>query len=113
VELQKKDVGYLVICECKCGWKGPRPVHLLKRPRLSQCSLSCGLPDPKLADRAGERWGRWTVLEYAGPRSWLCQCDCGVVKKVDWSNLKSGRTQGCSRCYHLREGHTQAGGQGQ
>lgn len=56
----------------------------------------------KVKDRAGQRYGRWTVLRYAGrPAStstnalWLCRCDCGTEKVVSSATLHTGRSQSC------------------
>ena len=54
------------------------------------------------ADLTGMRFGKWTVLKYAGQkvryyggqrfstRMWLCRCDCGVEKQVQHYNLTEG-----------------------
>lgn len=55
-------------------------------------------------DRSGCRFGRLTVIEWAGhARSsrdsvWLCRCDCGETVTVLGGNLTAGRTvsRGCS-----------------
>jgi hypothetical protein len=45
------------------------------------------------ADLTGMRFGKWTVLKYAGKKSskrmWLCRCDCGVQKQVTASSRTS------------------------
>lgn len=57
---------------------------------------------------AGQKYGRWSVLEYTGKvrrRSgkfehyWKCQCECGEIQNVTRSNLKFGRTKSCG-CYN-------------
>lgn len=96
----RRDRGRLrAFCECKCGWKGFKASHDLRRPNLSRCSNSCGLPPIGLIDRTGEKWGDWEVLGYAGNQFWLCRCACGTVKKVNRNNLTSGRTKRCSSCH--------------
>lgn len=51
---------------------------------------------PKARDLSGEKFGRLTVLEFAGSRktsggeskrTWLCVCDCGQYTTVDTGNL--------------------------
>lgn len=57
----------------------------------------------KVIDLTGQRFGRWTVLEYKGTTGrsrtslWLCKCDCGNVSVVTKSNLmrKVSRSCGC------------------
>ena len=52
----------------------------------------------------GQRFGRLVVLEYAGvyrsPKGvacsqWKCQCDCGNIKVIQGSALKSGSVVSC------------------
>ena len=54
-------------------------------------------------DIAGQRFGRWTVLEFAESDKhrnsrWLCQCDCGSRAVVHGTNLLSGHSTSCG-CY--------------
>jgi hypothetical protein len=51
-------------------------------------------------DEAGNRYGKWSVLEYAGyaPKKgtmWLCKCDCGTIRPVLGNSLRHGRSKGC------------------
>ena len=38
-----------------------------------------------------------------------CMCTCGVVKDVNLSNLRSGKTKGCSKCKQPYIKHGMAG----
>lgn len=49
---------------------------------------------------AGRRFGRWTVIEYAGEGKWLCKCDCGTLRKVSGACLNNGRTKSCGCTRH-------------
>ena len=53
----------------------------------------------KIIDLTGHQIGRWTVIERAKNRGdrtyWKCQCDCGTVKVIRGSTLKSGKSQSC------------------
>lgn len=55
-------------------------------------------------DLAGQRFGRWTVLERVGKRSgkltWLCRCDCGKTKSVVGTTLTRGRSRSCG-CFRI------------
>ncbi len=51
---------------------------------------------------AGDRYVRWTVLEYVGyvdderhDKLWKCQCDCGVVGIVRQNSLRQGGSRSC------------------
>lgn len=53
-------------------------------------------------DIAGQRYGRLTVLQRAQKPSgairgtwWLCRCDCGELKRVNLTHLRSGRAKSC------------------
>ena len=60
---------------------------------------------PKIIDLTGQRFGRLTVLKKDNtikkgkPIHWICQCDCGKIKSIQGSNLKSNLTQSCG-CLH-------------
>lgn len=50
-------------------------------------------------NHAGKRFGRWTVVSYAGKRGtnpiWNCVCDCGTEKVVLSSSFLSGASVSC------------------
>ena len=53
-----------------------------------------------MIDMTGERYGRLTVLRFAGRASnghsqWLCKCDCGRETTVARSNLRTGKQVSC------------------
>lgn len=41
-----------------------------------------------------QSFGLWTVLDAVGAK-WLCRCKCGQERRVNRSDLKSGRSKGC------------------
>lgn len=50
-------------------------------------------------DIEGKRYGRLTVMGFAGGRYWFCECDCGNVVKIYNGSLSSGATTSCG-CYN-------------
>ena len=54
---------------------------------------------PKFIDLTGQRYGKLVVLNREIPHSypiyWICQCDCGTVKRVKGASLRSGAIQSC------------------
>ena len=51
-----------------------------------------------IIDLTGERFGRLTVIErdISQKRTvWICRCDCGNVKSVQSTHLRSGATTSC------------------
>lgn len=53
----------------------------------------------RFIDLTGQRFGRWTVLRYAGSHNgaafWECRCDCGKVKNVRSDHLRYGKSTSC------------------
>ncbi len=89
-------------CRCDCGQTAEVPAGRLKRGKV----LSCGcLSHPGPKDYVGKRFGRLTVLAYAGTAPelgksgkanfWRCRCDCGKETVVSQTELQSGGTQSC------------------
>ncbi len=55
----------------------------------------------KLQDLSGMRFGNWKVIQRDTENKdtshtwWICLCDCGNIKSVEGSRLKSGLSQSC------------------
>lgn len=75
----------------------------------------------RLEIKAGDKFGKWTVLEEAEPvissngypiRRLKCRCECGTVRSIDPSLLKNERTLscGCRRAEWASEHRTTHGG---
>ena len=81
------------LCKCDCGNISIVRGSDLKSGRV----VSCGHVSKtgKLVDLSGKQFNKWTVLEYAGDRQWLCRCKCGREKKVWAKFLKSGQSKSC------------------
>lgn len=62
------------------------------------------------AHRIGQRFGHWTLREFAsyqcGQMLYECVCDCGTVQDVHWTSLSRERTHSCGRqgCPYQRQG---------
>jgi hypothetical protein len=59
---------------------------------------------PEFIDLTGKRFGRWEVLGLAEPRClrngkttyyWKARCDCGRIRVVQGTNLKTGHSKSC------------------
>lgn len=53
-----------------------------------------------MKELSGQRFGRLVVLGRTEERKygnviWLCECDCGAIKKINGASLRSGRTYSC------------------
>jgi hypothetical protein len=57
---------------------------------------------PKVIDLTGKRFGRLTVIGYAGRHKkksfWRCRCECGFVDRYQAGNLQRGATTKCKHC---------------
>lgn len=57
----------------------------------------------KIIDLNGQKFGRLTVLEKApstgGQAEWMCQCECGKIKKVKGQHLRDGAITSCG-CFN-------------
>lgn len=56
--------------------------------------------NPSFKDLTGQKFGRWTVVSYAGKPSglaaWNCQCECGSPQRVVIGKaLKANKTKSC------------------
>lgn len=52
----------------------------------------------RFIDLSGQKFGRWTVISYAGKGKWNCKCLCGTEKVVRGTHMKSGASKSCG-CY--------------
>ena len=48
---------------------------------------------------SGMKFGRLSVIRYAGNTFWECKCDCGATKNVRGRHLRIGHTKSCG-CLH-------------
>ena len=60
-----------------------------------------------LKDLTGNKYGRLTVIEFAGNNKqhnsmWKCKCDCGKEVVLRGYSLTSGHTQSCG-CYNIEK----------
>lgn len=94
------------LCACDCGNE--------VRTELGQLTggykKSCGcLKSPARKDFIGKKFGKLTVVAYAGKQAgmnrWCCVCECGKETVVGQTLLQMGRTKscGCLQAEILRE----------
>ena len=88
--------GTVWFCECDCG-----NTCLAVSTQLTKgYKKSCGcLSHPPRKDYVGKRFGRLTVIGYAGKwdgmHRWRCRCDCGKETVVGQTPLQTGKTRSC------------------
>lgn len=79
--------------------------------------------DYRFIDKTGKRYGRWTVIGYAGRRgkdhTWFCRCDCGNNGIKLGGSIACGESTSCG-CHRRvavskaqrKHGHTRGGAMG-
>ena len=99
IGVEKDNNGhYKQLCKCCCGNQ-----KLVKtNDLLNNKIISCGCRSPikvaksKSKIKAGQKFGRWTVLEYSSKHHrWKCICECGNEGYVSSHSLKHGRSKSC------------------
>jgi len=100
---KRMDGGSVVwACRCACGRTAEVSARRLIRGKVRSCGC---LSNPARKDYIGRRFGRLTVVEYAGNAKslgksgkanyWRCRCDCGGESVVSQTELQNGGTQSC------------------
>lgn len=83
-------------CRCDCGGEILTSLHQLSAGYRKSCGC---LSRPPLKDFVGKRFGRLTVVSYAGKKRgmhrWKCQCDCGGETVAGQTLLQTGKTKSC------------------
>lgn len=104
IDMTKERYGKLVVekyvgnsewlCQCDCGG-----TKIVKRNKLLEgITTHCGCENNHgLINLEGMRFGKITVLEYIGNKTWKCECDCskGKYKNIMSANLVNGSTISC------------------
>lgn len=74
---------------------------------------------PRFKDLTGQRFGKYLVIERVPhakgvPVTWLCKCDCGIVREVVSTELLRGgaKSCGCGKSEFISESKKKHGGKG-
>lgn len=57
----------------------------------------------KFKYHAGDRFGKWILVNYAGKGRWTSICDCGNTKDVFIDHLVRGNSTMCRECYAKKQ----------
>lgn len=89
------DGSVLYLCRCECGKEIKSTSSRLKSGHLK----TCGDPIHQVEDLTGKKFGRLTVISYAGRKNnktyWNCSCECGNTTVADAYSLKNGSIVSC------------------
>jgi hypothetical protein len=99
------------LVQCSCGYTRTCTRKFVVAGKLSRCS-KCGPGEYAVSrcDRAGRRYGPWTVFEYVGMTKsrgasrWKCRCDCGAENVLSAQGLRCAERRGATRCNRCRAG---------
>lgn len=100
-KLPTKNNRYWWRCKCDCGNFKDVPTRYLTAGRTKSCGCLNKTNSKNVRkDITGEKFGRLTVIEYAGSNKkrktsmWLCRCECGNEKVIAYQDLKR-ETKSC------------------
>lgn len=105
-----------VLCRCDCGEERTVSPQSLKAGRSKSCGCLRRESNAAKAGAyvlhsiaAGDKFGRWTVLDSTDRQAILCRCDCGTERAVRASNLlnrqKPSRSCGCLKRQRSSQTH--------
>lgn len=98
-ENKKDRVAWL--CQCSCGRLHTVTAHDLKQEHVKSCGCQRNCNEAGIADIAGQKFGRLTVLYATNKRDrkgsviWHCRCDCGNEIETTQDNLVYGNYRSC------------------
>lgn len=88
-------------CQCDCGNQTIVSGDNLRRNHTTSCGCAQKeTAQKRIIDLTNKRFGYLIVLERGRTDInrnvyWKCQCDCGTIKEISGSNLKSGKIKSC------------------
>ncbi len=91
-------------CRCKCGKQATIHGSSLRRGLSRSCGCLSRETTIKIrkakCQYSGQKFGRWTVVgqnpdSNPGVPKWFCRCNCGVIRSLQISGLKTGRSRSC------------------
>lgn len=82
--------GHKILCTCDCGKSKLVDAYRLANGNSKSCGRCNCVPFV-----AGQKFGRWIVLEPVNQSKPLCECDCGTIRSVYATNLRRRLSTGC------------------
>ena len=112
VEASKKHGRSYWLCQCECGKQKVIAGLSLKNGATKSCGCLRNerVFNAVAKNEIGNHYGKLTVLSMDEERDpfgrikWLCQCECGNIKSISGSDLRSGNTQSCGCISRISRG---------
>lgn len=97
------------LCKCNCGNYFTADAQYINSGRTQSCGCKKTSRQQlsyenskRYVNLTNQKFGKWLVLKeikdkrYSnGHRLWECQCECGTIRAIDTSSLKSGNSKSC------------------
>ena len=97
------------LCKCNCGNYFTADACYINSGRTQSCGckkteaqLSSYKNSKRYIDLTNQKFGKWLVLKEVknkrssnGHRMWECQCECGTIRTIDTSSLRTGNSKSC------------------
>lgn len=101
-ESEKRHGRTAWLCLCDCGEKSNPTTTNLVRGNSTKCSSKCKLIERyNFVDLTGLTFNKFKVLKKLEEKTktrgslWLCECECGNLKKLSSNALTSGNNTSC------------------
>lgn len=109
LRLERVGNRHMWLCQCDCGNLKHIPTALLHHRVGSVKSCGCLRKEMNEGwalskkEEIGAVYGRWTIIGNGGHgkgknnkgHRWLCRCECGTIREVKGSSLRTGHSQSC------------------
>lgn len=87
-------------CKCDCGGEIITKGRLLRAGKVKSCGClqKMAARDANIIDLTGQKFNRLTALHKDDKRKgnyWFFQCECGKIKSIRGTDVKSGRIRSC------------------
>lgn len=102
-----KNYAHLFLTRCQCGKEKIYPASSIGKTKSCGCARKQKRTGAHTKDYTGKHFGKLTVIQLKGYDKkynaiWTCKCDCGNLRDVHVSSLRSGSAIDCKECGKVR-----------
>lgn len=83
------------LCQCECGELATYSGAQLRNGAATSCGCRRYNTLVRAADIVGQKFGKLTVVKFAGDGKWECKCECGNTTFTTTNHLRNGHTKSC------------------